>query len=223
MKIARFEFSLFGINTYVVWDPVTKDCAVIDPGMISGEEQEVLTHFIEREGLRVTHLINTHLHVDHAIGNRFVERTYGVGAEAHPGDEELGRMLKAQATSFHLRIPVEDVEISHRLKEGEKIKIGEGELEVIHVPGHSPGGISLYDRKDGFLVSGDSLFEGSVGRTDLHGGSMSQLISNIQEKLMTLPAETDVFPGHGDATSIGAEKRHNPYLNEGMKRNPFMR
>ena len=212
MKIAKFEFALFGINTYVVWDPATRKAAIIDPGMIDSEEEEALDNFIKREGLTVTHVINTHLHVDHAIGDKYASETFQAPVYGHKDDEFLGKRLRQQAEEFHLRQKVSDVTLSSYLNDGDVIKIGDGELRVIHVPGHSPGGIALYDAKDHFLISGDSLFQGSIGRTDLPGGSMPQLVEAVKAKLLTLPDDTVVYPGHGPATTIANEKRYNPYL-----------
>lgn len=212
MKVAIFQFSLFGINTYVVYDPATKECAVIDPGMSAPEEREALRGFIDRNGLKVTHLINTHLHVDHVAGNSFVSATYGVEPEAHAGDEPLGRQIGQQACMFGLRDEVADVALGHRLQEGDTIRVGDGELKVIHVPGHSPGGLALYDKADGFVIAGDSLFYRSIGRTDLAGGNHQQLITALKEKLLTLPDDTVVYPGHGEPTTIGEEKRGNMFL-----------
>lgn len=212
MKIARFGFSLFGINTYVVWDPATKECAVIDPGMTGAREEQALVSFIEKNGLKVTHLINTHLHIDHAIGDRFVADTYGVPIEAHPADAMLGSRLQRQAVEFGIAGEVSDVEITTPLSDGEIIRIGEGELKVMHVPGHSPGGVVLYDEADKILIAGDVLFQGSIGRADLPGGNMTQLISGIREKLLPLPDDVTVLPGHGPQTTVGAERRGNPFL-----------
>ncbi len=212
MKVVKFAFSLFGINTYLVIDEKTKECAVIDPGMINEREQEAMVNFIAKNNLKVTHLINTHLHIDHAVGNSFIKKEYGVGSEAHPDDAFLGTRLADQARSFGIMETVEDTKIDKPLKEGDIIHIGEGEFEVIHVPGHSPGSIALYDRKDGFLIAGDILFQRGVGRWDLPGGDMDTLLDGIKKKLLVLPEETDVFPGHGPATTIGDEKRLNPYL-----------
>lgn len=212
MKVAIFQFDLFGINTYVVYDPVSKECAIIDPGMMSPREEQALVEFIDRNQLKVTHLINTHLHVDHAIGDAFVVDKYGLPVEAHADDEFLGSRMRQQAESFGLPPKAADVTVSQYLSEGDVIHIGDGELEVLHVPGHSPGSIVLYDRKDGFLIAGDVLFQGSIGRTDLPGGSHQQLINGIREKLLPLPDATVVYPGHGPATTIGDERRYNPYL-----------
>lgn len=212
MEIAIFQFALFGINTYVVFDSDTKDCAVIDPGMSSDEERSAIFNFIETKGMKVTHIINTHLHIDHAIGNRDIRDRYKVDTYASEDDSFLASRMREQASMFGINLNVEDVKIDHYLKDGDIIKIGNGELEVIAVPGHSPGGIALYDRKDGFLISGDSLFNGSIGRTDLPGGSSKQLLDSIKSRLMTLPADTRVYPGHGPATTIGREAKVNIFL-----------
>lgn len=212
MKIAVFQFSLFGINTYIVWDPNTLDCAVIDPGMINSEEEKALDDFISSHHLKVTHLINTHLHIDHAVGDRHVASKYGVPVEAHPLDAGLGARIRQQAEAFGVPEKTSDVAIDTPLHEGDIIKIGDGELKVLHVPGHSPGSIVLYDPVSHFIIAGDVLFAGSIGRTDLPGGNHDQLIEGIHDKLLTLPDETTVFPGHGPSTTIGEERGSNPYL-----------
>ena len=212
MKIARFEFSLFGINTYVVFDPSSKECAIIDPGIISDEERQAMENFVRSNGLHVTQLINTHLHIDHAIGNEWIRSNFSVGVSAHPDDLPLGERMSQQASMFGIPLEIDDVSIDTELKDGDIIKIGNGELKVIHVPGHSQGSIALYDKADGFLISGDALFAGSIGRTDLPGGNHSQLLDSIRRNLLTLPDDTIVYPGHGPATTIGKEKRSNPFL-----------
>ncbi|MDE5871962.1 MAG: MBL fold metallo-hydrolase [Muribaculaceae bacterium] len=203
---------MFGINTYVVYDPEEKEAAIIDPGMSRKEEFDALENFIAREGLKVTHLINTHLHIDHAIADGWVKEKFGVLVEAHDGDAPLGKYLAEQAQMFGLRGVDAAVEIDKKLKEGDIVKIGSGELKVLHVPGHSPGSICLYDKEDGFVISGDTLFEGSIGRTDLMSGNHRQLVDAIKNKLLTLPKETMVLSGHGNKTTIGQEWDKNPYL-----------
>lgn len=212
MKIAIFQFSLFGINTYVVYDPATLCCAIIDPGMLGLQEEKAMTDFIGKNQLKVTHIINTHLHLDHAVGNNFLKDTYKVPILAHKDDEPLGERMQQQAYMFGINENFKGVEISDYLTDGEIIKIGDDELKVISVPGHSPGSVALYDKKDGFLIAGDALFKGSIGRTDLPGGNHTQLLSSIKDKLFTLPKNTVVYPGHGPATTIGDEMRLNPYL-----------
>lgn len=212
MNIAKFEFSLFGINTYVVYDPKEKKAAIIDPGMINREEEEAMERFIERNSLEVTSIINTHLHIDHAIGAAFAKNKYKVPLFGHKDDEFLASRLRQQAEAFGINAEVEDMSIDTYLEPGDKIKVGGGELEVIHVPGHSPGSIALYDKEGGFVITGDALFEGSVGRADLPGGNGEQLIKSIKDNLLPLPDSTVVYPGHGPSTTIGRERAANPFL-----------
>lgn len=212
MKVIKFGFSLFGINTYVVVDEPTKSCAVIDPGMIDREEEEALTGYISRNGLKVTHVINTHLHVDHAIGDKYVSELFKVPVVGHKADEPLGERIQQQATMFGMAERVEAVSLNSYLDDGDEVKVGDGRLKVLHVPGHSPGSIALYDPDGKFVITGDALFAGSVGRTDLPGGNYSQLIKAVKDKLLTLPDNTAVYPGHGPATTIGQEKKYNPFL-----------
>ena len=212
MKVIVFQFSLFGINTYLIYDEVSKDCCIIDPGMSSGKEEEAIENFITKNGLHLTQIINTHLHIDHVAGVPWLQKKYGAPVLAHEGDRFLGDNLKMQAQMFGLRFNPGEMQVSEYLHDGDKIKIGEGELEVIEVPGHSKGSIALYDKEDGILISGDALFEGSIGRTDLPGGDFHELIGNLKNRLLKLPEDTVVYPGHGPATTIGAEKRSNPFL-----------
>lgn len=203
---------MFGINTYVVYDSEDKEAAIIDPGMSRGEEFDAMEKFIVRENLTVVHLINTHLHIDHAIADKWVAEKYGLPVEGHEEDRTLGLILNQQAQRFGIRGIDTKIEIGKTLKDGDEVKIGKGILKVLHVPGHSPGSIALYDKSDGWVIVGDTLFEGSIGRTDLMGGSHSQLIKAINDKLLTLPADTVVYPGHGNPTTIGYERENNPYL-----------
>lgn len=212
MQVAIFQFSLFGINTYVVFDPESKECVIIDPGMSTPQEEKAIENFLAEKGLTLTQIINTHLHIDHVAGIPFLREKYGAPVKAHEGDKFLGEGLDLQAGMFGLNLDLGDLEISEYLKPGDKIKIGKGELEVIEVPGHSKGSISLYSPADKFVITGDALFQGSIGRTDLPGGNYKELISSIEKGLLNLPDDTVVFPGHGPSTTIGAEKRSNPFL-----------
>ena len=212
MKIAVFQFYLFGITSYVVYDPSTSCCAVIDPGMLGPAEEKAISDFITRNNLKVTNVINTHLHIDHVIGNSYIKKMYDVPVLAAKEDEPLGQRVKQQAMMFGVDEKVEDVEIDQYLKDGDIVKIGNGELKVIAVPGHSPGSIALYDEADGFVIVGDALFKGSIGRTDLPGGNQTQLVSSIRNRLLTLPPSTAVFSGHGTSTTIGEEASQNPIL-----------
>ncbi len=212
MKIIKFGFSLFGINTYVVVDPSTGKCAIVDPGMIDPEEENALADYIERNEYQVTHVINTHLHIDHVAGNHFAIERFHVPVLAHQDDESLGERIDLQAAQFGMSEKIDNVTISTYLHDGDTIEIGEGRLEVLHVPGHSQGSVALYDREGGVVIVGDALFAGSIGRTDLSGGSYPQLIDSIKSKLMSLPDSTVVYPGHGPATTIGIERQSNPFL-----------
>ncbi len=212
LKIAKFTFYMFGINTYVVYDPEQKEAAIIDPGMSQSKEYDALERFIVRENLTVTHLINTHLHIDHAIADKWVCDKYNVLVEAHEDDATLGLILNQQAQRFGIRGVDAKIEIGNILKDEDDVKIGTGILKVLHVPGHSPGSIALYYKEDEWVIVGDTLFEGSIGRTDLMGGNHDQLIRAISDKLLTLPGATVVYPGHGNPSTVEWEREHNPYL-----------
>lgn len=212
MQIARFIFQLFGINTYIVWNESTADAAIIDPGMSSEKECKAILKFIAEHGLTLKHLINTHMHIDHAAADGFISETFKLKLSASPLESELAANLSSQAVMFGLDFKPQSIEITTELNDGDIIPIGNENLRVILVPGHSPGSVALYDSKDKFVISGDALFNGSIGRTDLPGGNYQQLINAIQSKLFTLPDGTIVYPGHGDPTTIGKEKRENPFF-----------
>ena len=212
MQVAIFQFSLFGINTYVIFDPDTKECAIVDPGMSTPEEEKAIENFLAEKGLSLRHIINTHLHIDHVAGIPFLRKKYGASVLAHEGDKDLGEGMALQAKMFGLNLPLGDIEVSEYIKAGDIIKIGHGELEVIAVPGHSKGSVALYDKEGGYLISGDALFRGSIGRTDLPGGDYKELINSIATQLLSLPDDTVVLPGHGPSSTIGEEKRSNPFL-----------
>lgn len=212
MKVAIFNLLLFGVNCYVVYDPEAREAAIVDPGIVDDRELEAIDEFLRKHSLKVVGVINTHLHIDHAIANQRLAEKYNVPVLAHPDDAFLGDNMKSQAAEFGLPFKVESAGVSHELSDGEKIRIGNGALEVIHVPGHSPGGIALYDPSDGFLISGDTLFEGSIGRSDLPGGNLARLLESIKKRLYSLPDDTVVYPGHGDPTTIGREKQFNQFV-----------
>lgn len=212
MKVAIFQLMLFQVNCYVVYDPEAKEAAIIDPGIIDPRETDAIDSFLRKHDLKVVAVINTHLHIDHVTANQALAEKYGVDVMAHADDRMLGDRLKDQAREFGLPLKAETAGVTRYLTDGEKIKIGNGELEVIHVPGHSPGGIGLYDAKDGFLISGDTLFDGSIGRTDLPGGNLARLLESVKKRFYTLPDTTVVYPGHGPATTIAKEKQGNPFV-----------
>jgi hydroxyacylglutathione hydrolase len=200
MEIKQFVFSPFQENTYVAYTDKL-EAMIIDPGCYSTVEENELRAFVESKGLRVLHLVNTHLHLDHAFGNFFVEKTWNVKTEAHAGDAFWLKGMAGQCRMFGLELRNPAPDISKELKEGDRISLGAETFEVLHVPGHSPGSIVLYNAKAHFLFGGDVLFENSIGRTDLQGGDYAQLIKGIQEKLLVLPDETIVYSGNTSSFS----------------------
>lgn len=212
LKIAIFQLALFGVNCYVVWCDRTREAVVVDPGISEPDELSALKDFIKRENLKVIDVINTHLHIDHAIGNSVVADEFDAPVKAHRDDLFLGERMGEQARQFGIADDADSAAVTEYIQEGDVIKVGDGKLNVIHVPGHSPGSVALYDPDDKFLITGDALFQGSIGRTDLPGGSYGQLIDSLRSKVLTLPDETKVYPGHGNPTTIGREKLSNPFL-----------
>lgn len=213
IKIKQFVFNPFSVNTYVVFDSDTRDAIVVDPGMTSNAEKRKFDTFISENKLNVTQIINTHLHLDHCFGDNYVRNRYGVKVYANADDAFLGESLSSQARQFGLSLDEDDpVKIDVTLKEGDTIKLGKYNIEVLAVPGHSPGSLVLYSPDGHFAIVGDVIFERSIGRTDLPGGNHSQLIQGIKQKVLSLPADTLLLSGHGQHTSVENESRYNPYL-----------
>jgi len=210
LKIKSFVFSPIQENTYLLYDEFN-NCAIIDPGCYFDDEKEQLVGFVQKSGLKPKMLLNTHCHLDHVFGNKYIAETYRLVAQIH--EKEKAVLEFAPASGLMYNMPFDNYTGDFIfLKEGDKIVIGQDELLVIEAPGHSPGHICFYCAKQHFLIGGDVLFNRSIGRTDLPGGNHEQLIKNIKEKLFVLPDETIVYSGHGPATTIGEEKLYNPYL-----------
>ena len=197
---------------YVVIDEKTNDCVVIDAGCVDEAEKNSLGEYIRNHQLHLKHVLNTHLHMDHCFGNRYLYKEFGVGPEASADDEPLLETLHAQASMFGIEYTDAIQPIAKYLNDEDLITFGESALKVIKVPGHSRGGLAFYSESEHILFSGDTLFHNSIGRTDLPGGSYKDLIASLIQKLMILPGETDVYPGHGETTTIGDEREDNPYL-----------
>jgi glyoxylase-like metal-dependent hydrolase (beta-lactamase superfamily II) len=212
MKIKQIQNNPFQENTYVVWDETSKETAIVDCGAFFPQEEEKIESFIAENNLKIKYLLNTHAHLDHCFGNAWAAERYSVKPMAHADDEALLAQIGMQAKMFGLPVEVKTVKLGGYLSDGDVLMLGENRIEVIHTPGHSRGGVCFYIPSVGWLMSGDSLFAGSIGRTDLEGGSYATLIKSIQERLMTLPEETIVYPGHGPYTTIGDEKKTNPFL-----------
>jgi len=211
MTIKTFTFNPIQENTYLVYDE-TNEAVVIDAGCLSGVEKLTLKGFIEDNDLVLKRVLNTHLHFDHQFGNKFLFNTYGIKPEANKGDEYLLENVIAKTRSFGVEIDEEAQTIGEYIIDNQELKFGNSSFTAFHVPGHSPGSIAFYSEKEGVLFAGDVLFRGSIGRTDLQGGDYATLINSITKKLLPLPDSTVVYSGHGPTTTIGYEKKNNPFL-----------
>lgn len=212
MTIKQFAFNFFAENTYVVSDDETKEALIFDSGMMNEKENQILTQYIESSDLKPIAAINTHLHVDHILGVAYVYNTYGFAPRAHVADKVLYERAPQQATMFGMDFKDELPELAEPLTEGDTVTCGSLTFQIYHVPGHSPGSLCFHEKNENVMLVGDVLFNGSVGRSDLPGGDHDQLIRGIKEKLLILPEETIVYPGHGPSTTIGEEKKSNPFL-----------
>ncbi len=211
MTIKTFTFNPFQENTYLIFDE-SKEALLIDAGCISENEKMLLKTFIDTNKLFLKRVINTHLHLDHQFGNKFLFDNYGIAPEACKEDDFLLDNVIAQARSFGFRVEEEAQPLGRYISDNQLIKFGNSTLLSIHVPGHSPGSMAFYSEDDGILISGDVLFQGSIGRTDLPRGDYATLILSITKKLLPLPDSTVIYCGHGPTTTIGNEKKYNPYL-----------
>lgn len=210
LQIKTFQFSPIQENTYVVYNE-EKDCIIFDPGCYFQEEKEALDDFIKSHQLVPKLLINTHCHLDHVFGNKFVAETYHLKPFIHPLEEKLLALAPTSGLMYNLPFDHYSGELQY-LKEGQVISLGEDQLKVLFTPGHSPGSVSFYCEKQSWLISGDVLFYQSIGRTDLPGGDLETLLASIRKEIFVLPDETIVYSGHGQETTVGEEKRHNPFL-----------
>ena len=210
LTVQSFTFNPASENTYVVYNE-KGDAIIIDPGCYFSEEQRSLQTFIETKKLKPIQLINTHCHLDHVFGNKWVHKTYGLELHIHPQEKQVLDFAPQSAQRWGLSIDNYSGPI-HFIDEGNIISIGDDQFSILLTPGHSPGSISFYCEKQGFVISGDVLFKESIGRTDLPGGDFDTLIESIQTKLFTLPPTTLVYNGHGSTTTIGHEIKHNPFL-----------
>ena len=211
MEYRIFVNNMWREKSIVLYDE-TGDAAVIDCGCVSMEEEDRLRSFLSRKGLKQVVLLNTHLHPDHVFGNRFMKEEYGLETQASKDDE----FLIDHAVEYAAMLGMSDVtpppRIGKYLKDGDSVSFGNSVLQVIAIPGHSPGGLCYYAAADRLLISGDVLFAGSVGRADLPGGDERKLIQGIKDRLLVLSDDVCVIPGHGSMTTIGEERRYNPFL-----------
>lgn len=207
MILMRLIVGPLQVNCYILADEKTKEAVVIDPGDDAGDILQV----IKDKGLKVKYIVNTHAHFDHVGANKELKEATGAEILLHQADGGLLQSTAHQARTFGMAAPASP-KADRYVNHGDVIAAGEIALTVLHTPGHSSGGISLLEQ--GIVFTGDALFAGSIGRTDLPGGDLMTLINAIKANLLTLPDETRVFPGHGPDSTIGAERRENPFLNE---------
>jgi len=209
MVVKHFAFNPFMTNCYVCHD--AGEGVLIDPSAATPGEQHAVVNYIEAQHLTVRHLLLTHAHIDHIFGCAFFAERYGLAFQLHPKDEPLLERAKDQAAMFGLEFTSSPA-VDTLLAEGDKISFGEVTLRVLHTPGHSPGSVCFYNQHGAAVLSGDVLFQGSIGRTDLWRGSLPELMESIHGKLLSLPDATVIYPGHGPATTIGSERLNNPFL-----------
>lgn len=210
MNVAQFTFNPFSENTFVLWDE-TRECIIVDPGMADESEDIMLFDFIRDEALRPKLVVNTHCHIDHILGNNACMSAYNIGLAAHKNEVEViqfaGSSAKLWGISYReTPLPTQFV------NEGDKIVFGNTSLDILFVPGHSPGHIALIHHNEKLIIGGDVLFNGSVGRVDLPGSNSADLVKSIQEKFYILPDDYAVYPGHGPETTIGKEKEDNMFV-----------
>jgi glyoxylase-like metal-dependent hydrolase (beta-lactamase superfamily II) len=210
IKVRVFTFSPVQENTYVLYNEQNK-AIIIDPGCYFSAEQETLKNFITDTQLEPVRLLNTHCHLDHVFGNKWVSETWNLELYLHEGEQQMLQLAPLSGEKWSLPFQNYTGPL-HFLEEGDTISIGNDALRVILAPGHSPASICFYNEEQAFLIGGDVLFRESIGRTDLPGGNHETLLKSIREKLFVLPDEVVVYSGHGEPTTIGHEKRHNPFL-----------
>ena len=210
LHVKVFLFNPVQENTYLLFND-ENECIIIDPGCYNDKEREEVVSFIHKKALKPIFLLNTHCHLDHVFGNKFIAETFGLLLHIHPLEKKL--LDFAPTSGLMWNLPFDNYQGSCiYLEPGNDIELGSDKLQILFTPGHSPGSVSFYASKEGFVISGDVLFRGSIGRTDLPGGDFSVLSESITSKLYTLPGDTIVYSGHGPATSIRWEKENNPYV-----------
>ena len=211
IKVEKFVFSLFSENTYVIWDDETKETIIVDPGCFDDSEENIISKFISKNDLKIAYLINTHCHIDHIFGCAFIKENYNPVFLAPEKDLPLLQNAVKQAEMFGVEIkdpPKPDQYLSEALI----LTLNQSEISFIFTPGHTPGEFCLYLEKEKILISGDVLFKEGIGRSDLWGGNYATLINSINTKLLNLPSDVRVYPGHGEETTMDYEKVHNPFL-----------
>ncbi|WP_159478302.1 MBL fold metallo-hydrolase [Chryseobacterium sp. 18068] len=209
-QIQAFVFNFASENTYVLFNE-NKNAWLIDPGNMNEQETQAISNFITENNLKIEKILLTHAHIDHVLGLQWAFDTFKVPVTMHQEDQEVLDMLQASGTRFGFQIPAVKVDPEY-INEGDELDFDGEKFKIYHVPGHSPGSVVYHNETQKFMISGDVLFEGSIGRTDLYKGNYDQLIEGIKTKLFVLDEETQVLSGHGNPTTIGFEKQYNPFL-----------
>lgn len=210
LKVKSFVFNPFQENTYILYD-ASNEAVIIDAGCSNEEERHQLTGFIDEQNLKPVKLVNTHCHIDHILGLKYLATAYDIPFIANKNDYYLIAAAVEQGAMLGVEVDFPPA-IDEYVDEDTGLSFGNSKMQVLHVPGHSLGHVAFYAEEDGFIISGDVLFSGSIGRTDLPGGDYDMLLKNIKEKLLPLPPSTVVYPGHGPATTVGQETATNPFL-----------
>ena len=209
-QIKPFIFNFASENTYLLFNE-NKNAWLIDPGNMNEHETQVISSFITENGLKIQKILLTHAHIDHVLGLQWAFDTYKAPVTMHQDDKEVLDMFQVSGMRFGFELDHIHVDIEF-VNEGEELDFDGEKFRIYHVPGHSPGSLVYHNENQKFMISGDVLFEGSIGRTDLYKGNYEQLIEGIKTKLFVLDDETQIFSGHGNPTTIGFEKRHNPFF-----------
>jgi hydroxyacylglutathione hydrolase len=212
MKVIQFPVNPFAMNSYIYYDEDSKEGVIFDPAVYYPEEKEKLKELIENDNIRITHIINTHGHIDHVLGNKFAKELFDVPVYLHPDDNFLLKHVSKQAEMMGINVDIQPP-ADQIIDEDTRINVGDTTLRFIHTPGHSPGSVCAIDDKNKNVFSGDVVFKNSIGRTDLAGGDMDTLLSSIKDKLFVeCPDDYKLFPGHMEVTNISDEKKYNPFL-----------
>lgn len=210
LHIKSFTLGFAAENTYIIYAD-NKSAWLIDPGSKSSGETDYIANFIKEKGLKIEKILLTHAHIDHVLGLQWAFDTFKTPVLMHREEQQILDMFQMSGMRFGFQLPSINVEVKY-IKEGDKLTLDDEEFEIYHVPGHSPGSVVYHNTTSKFMFSGDVLFKGSIGRTDLYKGNHDQLIESIKTKLFVLDPETAVLAGHGDPTLIGTEKKTNPFF-----------
>ncbi|REC76102.1 MBL fold metallo-hydrolase [Chryseobacterium elymi] len=210
LQIQGFVFNFASENTYILYNE-NKNAWLIDPGNMNEQETQAIESFISENGLKIDKILLTHAHIDHVLGLQWAFDTFKVPVHMHQEDQDVLDMLQASGMRFGFTVDPIKADIKC-INEGEVLDLDGEKFKIYHVPGHSPGSVVYHNEDQKFMISGDVLFEGSIGRTDLYKGNYDQLIGGITNKLFILDDETKVFSGHGNPTTIGFEKQYNPFF-----------